>query len=121
MAIMRHILTLVIIDLVCGHPYMTLILLDYIGQAAKEWYLIVTVFITFSVTANMCAIFIFNRKLRKILCLKWNCWRVPQSNVSTTSSAMIPMRSPTYNLMNGNVQTSIIKNSIKYEIEIVED
>ncbi len=121
MAIMRHILTLVIIDLVCGHPYMTLILLDYIGQAAKEWYLIVTVFITFSVTANMCAIFIFNRKLRKILCLKWNGWRVPQSNVSTTSSAMIPLRSPTYNLMNGNVQTSIIKNSIKYEIETIEE
>ena len=61
-AIMRHILTLVVIDMVCGHPYMTLIVLDYLGRATKEWYLIVSLFITLSVTANMCAIFIFHRE-----------------------------------------------------------
>ncbi|UJR37205.1 hypothetical protein I4U23_029914 [Adineta vaga] len=93
MAIMRHILTLVIIDIVCGHPYMTLILLDHLGTATKEWYLSVTVFITMSVTANMCAIFIFNRKLRKFLCSKWS---TAQSIVTTTSSGFKPMRTAAY-------------------------
>ncbi len=121
LAIMRHILTLVIIDIVCGHPYMTLILLDYFGIATKEWYLSVTVFITFSVTANMCAIFIFNRKLRELLCMKWHCWRVSQSNSSTTTSVMIPMRASTYNFISGNTQNCIVKNPVKSEIQPIEE
>lgn len=122
LAIMRHILTLVIIDLVCGHPYMTLILLDYLGIAAKEWYLLVSVFITLSVTANMCAIFIFNRKLRKLLCMKLKWWRIPTSNTSTTTSAaMIPMRVLTVSLTNGNIPTSTVQSTIKYVIETIEE
>jgi hypothetical protein len=117
---MRHILTLVIIDIVCGHPYMTLILLDYFGAATKEWYLAVTVFITFSVTANMCAIFIFNRKLRQLLRSKLKFWGIPQSNTSTTTSAMIPMRALTFNFMNGSTQTGIASSTAKYEIQTVE-
>lgn len=110
MAIMRHILTLVIIDLVCGHPYMTLILLDYLGIATKEWYLSVTVFITLSVTANMCAIFIFNRKLRKLLYLRWKCWTTSQPTVNTTSSSTIPLRIPTYSLTNNNQQIYVVRD-----------
>ena len=115
MAIMRHILTLVAIDTICGHPYMTLILLDYLGVATKEWYLSVTVFITLSVTANMCAIFIFNHKLRKYLCSKWPYWRASQSNTSTTIPALIPMRTATYIVMSGNIIASITPHIIKTE------
>ena len=114
MAVMRHILTLVIIDLVCGHPYMTLILLDYFGKATKEWYLSVTVFITLSVTANMCAIFIFNRKLRKLLCLQWKCWTTSQPTANTTSSSTLPPRVPTYGLSNNNRQTTVMKDPIQF-------
>ena len=121
MAIMRHILTLVIIDTVWGHPYMTLIVLDYLGRADKEWYLSVTVFITLSVTANMCAIFIFNRKLRKLLCLKWNCWRVPLSNASTSTSAMVPMRALSSSLLYVNIPTNPVRSPMKYETETIEE
>lgn len=121
LAIMHHILTLVIIDLICGHPYMTLILLDYLGIASKEWYLSVTVFITLSVTANMYTIIIFNRKLRKILCMKLSCLRIPPSNPSTTTSAMIPMRTLTLSIMNINLQTNNIKTSNKYEIDAIDE
>jgi len=121
LAIMRHILTLVLIDTVCGHPYMTLILLDYLGIATKEWYLSVTVFITFSVTANMCAIFIFNRKLRKLLCAKWKYWHVLQSNASIATPAMIPMHASSYSSSGGNTQTCIVKTPVKYEFETIEE
>ncbi|CAF0883792.1 unnamed protein product [Adineta steineri] len=114
LAIMRHILTLVIIDTICGHPYITLILLDYLGKATKEWYLFVSFFITLSVTANMCAIFIFNRKLRKMLCSKWIDWRGSPSNTSTTGSAMIPMRISTYIVMSGNIMAGISKSPVIY-------
>ena len=121
LAIMRHILTLVIIDIVCGHPYMTLILLDYLGEATKEWYLSVTVFITLSVTANMCAIFIFNRKLRKLLWSKCICWRVPPSDTSTTTSVMIPVRASAYSVKDGTVSIGVPKTLSKFEIKTIEE
>jgi hypothetical protein len=121
LAIMRHILTLVIIDIVCGHPYMTLILLDYLGIAAKEWYLSVTTFITFSVTANMCAIFIFNRKLRQLLCSRCNYWNLSLSNSSPTTSATIPMRTLTYSFITGKITTGIVRSTIKDETETIDE
>jgi hypothetical protein len=122
LAIMRHILALVVIGIVCGHPYMALILLDYLGIATKEWYLLVSVFITLSVTANMCAIFIFNQKLRRSSCPKRCFWRAPQSNTSTTTSMMVPMRSITDNLvLSTTTTTGTTRSSTKYEIYIVSE
>jgi hypothetical protein len=120
LAIMRHILTLVIIDTVCGHPYITLVLLDYFGRAANEWYLIVTIFITLSVTANMCAIFIFNRKLRSLLWSKCICWHPSPSNTSVTTSAMIPMRPSSYGVNNGTTSSSL-PSPIKLEFQPIEE
>jgi hypothetical protein len=119
-AIMRHILTLVIIDTICGHPYITLIVLDYFDIATKEWYLLVSFFITLSVTANMCAIFIFNRKLRHFLCSKWLFWRTSPSSTSTTTSAMIPMRTSAYILMTGNIIAGLVRNPANAEIRTIE-
>ena len=89
--IMRHILTLVIIDVICGHPYITLIVLDYLGRASKEWYLIVIAFVTLSVTANMGAIVLFNRELRQHVFSKWLGQGARQSTGSAPGSPMVPM------------------------------
>lgn len=120
MAIMRHILTLVIIDLVCGHPYMTLILLDYLDKAAKEWYLFVSVFITLSVTANMCAILIFNRKLRKLLCSKWKCRNFSPANASATSSLKSAMYISRNGPINCNRQMIIVRSPTQQNSNIIE-
>ena len=89
--IMRHILTLVVIDVICGQPYITLIVLDYLGRATKEWYLIVIAFVTLSVTANMGAIVIFNRELRQHLFAKWARQDARQSTGSAAASPMVPI------------------------------
>ena len=120
MAIMRHILTLVIIDLVCGHPYMTLILLDYLNIAAKEWYLSVSVFITLSVTANMCAILIFNRKLRKLLYLQWSCWNFSQTNTSATTSLQSTVHISMYGLTNNKRHMTVVRGPIEPDNNIIE-
>lgn len=116
LAIMRHILTLVVIDIVCGHPYMTLIILDYLGKATKEWYLLVSLFITLSVTANMFAIFIFHRKLRNLMCSTWICWSRRPSHSPQSISVPVDPRSSTRTTPGDATSPDLEMNSAKHEI-----
>ena len=97
-AIMRHILTLVFINIICGHPYMALIILDYFRLANKESYLLISFFITFSVTANMCAIILFDRKLRQSFPSLWPFEQILASPFFNPTAEEIPMRQPVEHL-----------------------
>lgn len=120
-AIMRHILTLVLIDIICGHPYMTLIILDYFNRATKEWYIFGSFFITLSVTANMCAIFIFHRKLRRMLCTRVTCLRQPSSTTSKSTSEGVAKRSPIPSAIDGTVSIDTTRIRSKYELQTIQE
>lgn len=121
-AILRHILSLVLINIICGHPYIILIVLDYFDRVRPEWFLFSSFFITFSVTANMFAILIFHRKLRRFICTQWTCLRRPASTTSKSTSEGLPIRSPIQSLVDGNTSFDLLgKNPMKIEILPIQE
>jgi hypothetical protein len=115
-AIMRHILTLVLIDIICGHPYMTLIVLDYFDRATNELYLLSSFFITLSVTSNMCAIIIFHRKLRKMLREKLIFWHKRSFTSSTPTTMLGPVDLLTHPILVSNAIVHTRRNSTQLDV-----
>ncbi|CAF0764891.1 unnamed protein product [Didymodactylos carnosus] len=65
--VIRHTVILIGILTVGGTPYCILIILDVLNAASPEWYLLVTLFITFSVMADMIVIFAYNKSCINII------------------------------------------------------